>query len=111
MSSLPKCHFNYSTLIAKVGNTYKGFEELQCIQIPTFKRKVSEKEWLGNGWYGEKRLIEKVYNKYFIILKDNKPFGVLYNPYHEKYNIKSDIFPLDYDHPFKEIGNFIKSIV
>lgn len=111
MSSLLKCYFNYSTLIAKVGNTYKGFEELQCIQIPTFKRKVLEKEDLGNGWYGEERLVEKVYDKYFIILKNNKPFGVLYRPHHEKRNIKSDIFPLNYNHPFKEISNFIKSIV
>ena len=56
MSSNPKCYFNYKTLTAKVGNYTKGYEELECIQVPTFKRTILEKESLKNGWYGTKQL-------------------------------------------------------
>jgi hypothetical protein len=107
MSCLPKCYFNYSTLTAKVGNIYKGYEELPCIQIPTFKRKVKERESLGNGWYGGMEIVEKVYDKCFIIIKDNKPFGVLQHPYHESNNIKSDILPITHKLVHKEITDYI----
>jgi len=103
-----KCYFNYSTLKAKVGNSIKGYEELDCVQVPTFKRVILEKESLGNGWYGSKQKVEKTYNNYFIILKNNKPFGVLYEPYSEKHNIKSNIIDINFNHPHSEITKFIK---
>ena len=59
MSSNPKCYFNYKTLTAKVGNYTKGYEELECIQVPTFKRTILEKESLKNGWYGTKQEVWK----------------------------------------------------
>ena len=108
MSSNPKCYFNYKTLTAKVGNYTKGYEELECIQVPTFKRTILEKESLKNGWYGTKQEVEKVYDYYFIILKHNKPFDVLYNPYGT--NIKSDIISINANHPHPEILKFIEKL-
>lgn len=108
MSSLKKCYFNYDTLEAKVGNVVKGYEILNCLKVPTFKRNKKERESLGNGWYGEKITVEVIYDKCFIIIKDNKPFGLLIDPYYEP-TIKSNIYAIDKPQ-FKEIEHFIKNI-
>lgn len=105
--SLPKCYFNYSTLIAKVGNSYKGYEELKCVQVTPFTKQVEQRESLGGGWYGSMETVTKTFDRYFIIIKDNKPFGVLLEPYHEIHNIKSDIHPLDCKWFHQEIKSFI----
>ena len=105
--SLPKCYFNYSTLIAKVGNSYKGYEELKCVQVPAFTKQVKERESLGGGWYGSMETVTKTFDRYFIILKDDKPYGVLIEPYHEVTSIKSDIHPLDCKWFHQEIKSFI----
>jgi hypothetical protein len=105
--SLPKCYFNYSTLIAKVGNSYKGYEELTCVQVTPFTKQVKERECLGNGWKGAEQIVDRVFDRYFIILKDDKPYGVLLDPYHEITRIKSDIHPLDCKWFDTEIKSFI----
>lgn len=105
--SLPKCHFNYSTLIAKVGNSRKGYHELRCIQVPPFTKQVKERESLGGGWYGSIGTVTRKFDRYFIVMKDNKPYGVLLEPYHEA--TKSDIYPLDTKWIAKEIKSFILS--
>jgi hypothetical protein len=105
--SLPKCYFNYSTLIAKVGNSYKGYEELKCVQVTPFTKQVKERESLGEGWYGSIETVTKTFDSYFVILKDDKPFGVLLDPYHEITRIKSDIHPLDCKWLSTEIKSFI----
>jgi hypothetical protein len=104
MSSLPKCHFNYETLKAKIGN-----KELQCVQIPPFTKQKLEREDAGNGWYGAKVLVTKTYDKYFAIIENGKIRGILIEPYHQVHSILSDIYPLDYNYPHKEIKDFIKS--
>lgn len=105
--SLPKCYFNYSTLIAKVGNSNKGYQELKCVQVTPFTKQVKERESLGGGWYGSTETVTKTFDRYFIILKDNKPYGVLLEPYHEVTRIKSDIHPLDCKWLATEIKSFI----
>ena len=107
MSTLPKCYFDYESLIAKVGNSHKGYKELQCIQIPPFTKQEWERESLGNGWYGGKILVTNTYDRCFAIIENNKVVGILLKPYH--YTIKSDIYPIDYKYPYKEIEDFIKS--
>ena len=107
MSSLPKCYFNYATLIATVGNSYKGYDELSCIQIPPFTKQELERESLGNGWYGSKVLITKVYDRYYVIIKDTKIYGILMYPYHQDLKIKSDIYPINYKYFLPEIKHFI----
>ena len=107
--SLPKCYFNYDTLIAKVGNSYHGFEELNCVRVPAFTKEVYERSDAGGGWYGAKELVTYEYTQYFVIMKDDKPFGVLYYPYHEE--IKNDIWPVNARHPFKEIKDFINTLI
>ena len=105
--SLPKCYFNYSTPIAKVGNSYKGYEELKCVQVPAYKRNVKKRESLGGGWYGSKETVTEEFKWNFIILKDDKPYGVLIHPYGEITRIKSDIHPLDTKWFHQEIKSFI----
>ena len=109
MSSKPKCHFSYKTLIAKIGNSYKGYEELECIQVPSFTKTISEKACLGKGWYGGMTEVKKTFDRFFVIMKDNKPFGLLDNPYDEDSQIKTDILPLNAKY-FPEIINFIKTL-
>ena len=107
MNSLPKCYFNYDTLVAKVGNKYKGYKELQCIKIPTFTKQFRERQSLGNGWYGDIIIVDKIFDKYFIILENNIPIGVLNHPYYQ--DIKSDILPINYKYHPKEVITFIKN--
>ena len=104
--SLPKCYFEYKTLTAKVGNIHKGYEILQCLQVPPFTKIVEERESLGNGWYGDRIQVEKTFDKYFIVVRDNKPIGVLYHPIE---NMKCDIMPLWYKY-YPEVTEFISSI-
>lgn len=108
MSSCPKCHFNYNTLEAKVGNKIKGYETLNCLPVPIFKRIIKERESLGNGWYGSNKVDVEYEYKCFIIMKNNKPFGILINPYHEE-SIKNDIISID-SKTCIEIDNFIKTL-
>lgn len=80
--SLPKCNFDRDKLIAKVGNIYKGFRELECIQVPVFKKMIKEKEDLGGGWYSSKSImVEKTFDGYYVIMENDKPFGVIYCAY------------------------------
>lgn len=111
MSSLPKAYFNYATLQAKIGNSYKGYEELECIQVPTFTKIKLERTDEGNGWYGGKEKVTKKYDRFFVIIKDNKPFGVLLEPYHQSSGIASDIHPINKKFYFKEINDFINSLL
>ena len=109
MSSLPKAYFDYNTLKAKVGNSYKGYEELSCLQVPTFTKTVLERSDEGGGWYGAKEKVTKKYDKFFVILKDNKPYGVLLEPYN--ITIASDIHPINKKFYFKEINDFINFLL
>ncbi len=104
--SFPKCYFDYNTLIAKVGNSYKGYKELQCIQVTPFTKQNKEKESLGNGWYGGLILVTKTYDKYFAIIENGKIIGILNHPYYQ--NIKSDILPINYKYHPAEVIEFIK---
>lgn len=107
MQQFPKCHFDYSTLIAKVGNIYKGYKELQCIQVPTFTKEEKEREDLGGGWYGGLISVTKTYDKYFVIIENDEIVGVLNHPYYQ--NIKSDILPIDYKYHPQEVVKFIEN--
>ena len=71
MSSFPMCYFNKDTLIAKTGNSYKGYKELPCIKIPKYTRTFMGKIDEGDGWYS-KGLETKTYDKCFAIIEDNK---------------------------------------
>lgn len=104
MSSFPMCYFNIETLIAKTGNSYKGYKELLCIKIPTYTRTFMGKIDEGNGWYS-KGLETKTYDSCFAIIEDNKIIGILIEPIQGK-NI---IYPIDYKHLHREIKTFIKS--
>ena len=105
MSSFPMCYFNYNTLIAKTGNSYKGYKELSCVKIPTFTRTFIGKIDEGNGWYS-KGLETKTYDKCFIIIENDKPIGVLIDPS----TGKNVIYPINYKHLPNEIKVFINTI-
>lgn len=109
MGCFRKCFFNYDTLIAKTGNTHKGYEDLNCIKVPTFNIQVWEREDAGNGWFGGKELVTKTMDRVFIVMKDNKPHGVLINPYHQDFSIKSDILSLDSKFP-QQVKDFIHQL-
>ncbi len=109
MSSLPKCYFNYNTLKAKVGNIHKGYEELNCLKVPTFTKTKLERSDEGNGWYGAKEKVTYTHNDWFIIMKDNKPFGILMSPYIQE-TIKSDIHPLNTKKLHYIVKNFINQL-
>ena len=107
--SFPKALFNLTDLTVKVGNKIKGYEILPVLKVPTFKRIVLERESLGNGWYGSKEKVEKIYDRYYIIMKEGNPYGILSEPYiHD--NIKSDILPLN-GVSYIEVNQFILDIL
>lgn len=104
MSSFPMCYFNSTTLIAKTGNSYKGYKELPCIKIPTYTRTYIGDIDEGDGW-SSKKLVTETYDRCFAIIEDNKVIGILINPLQEGY--KNVIHPINYKYLHKEIKDFI----
>lgn len=106
--SYAKCHFNKSNLTARVGNIYKGYETLQCVQVTPFTKTVKELE--GNLEDGYSYVtVDKLFDHYYVLLKNNLPFGLLIDPFDITYNyISSEIYPLN--HPWKEVSEFITQL-
>lgn len=109
---MPKAFFNYDTLKATVGSIYKGYTELDCVQVPPFKKTTMERTDEGGGWVSAYKVpVTKEYDSFFVIMKNNKPYGVLLNPHHQSVNISNNIYPITNKFQHKEINNFINSLL
>lgn len=108
---LKKGWFNIEEMTVQFGGAMSKPEFIftaKAIKCPTYKRMVKERESLGGGWYGSMEVVEKIYDKYYLVIKDGVCIGVMYSPYVIS-GIKSDLHPINEKTP-NEIMIFFNSL-
>jgi len=104
--TLPKAIYSHELNTCVVRNKATNSHDiLPCLKVPTYYSIVRERSDEGNGWYGPMQSVKKAYKDTFIIVKDNKLYGILYSPYHM--GIRTDIYQVSDKTP-KEVMDFIK---
>lgn len=102
--------FDKETMTVRFGGPLSKSEFLftaKAIHCPKYSEKRLEREDAGGGWYGEKVLVTKVYDRNYLIVRDGVCIGVMYNPY--IIGIKSKLHPINDKTP-KSIKAFFDSL-
>lgn len=73
-----KGSFNHSDLTVKFGGEFSKPENIftaNAIKVPKYTIVSTERESLGNGWYGGRVKVEREYDRSYIIVHENTIIG------------------------------------